>query len=33
MRDYETGEGLSEEDNETQLAMFADGDPIALKMK
>ena len=28
MRDYHTGEGLSEEDNEAHLAMFATADPI-----
>ena len=28
MRDYETGEGISEEDNEAYLAMFATTDPI-----
>ena len=28
MGDYETGEGLSEEDNEAQLSLFADADPI-----
>jgi hypothetical protein len=28
MRDYETGEGLSEDDTATQLAMFAAPDPI-----
>lgn len=28
MRHYDTGEGLSEEDNEAQLAMFAAADPI-----
>jgi hypothetical protein len=31
MRDYETGEGLSEDDTETQLAMFAAADPIRFK--
>ena len=28
MRDYETGEGISEEDNKAHLAMFATTDPI-----
>lgn len=27
MRDYETGEGISEEDNEAHLTMFATTDP------
>ena len=31
MRDYETGEGLSEDDTETQLAMFAAADLIRFK--
>nr|DAD43144.1 TPA_asm: hypothetical protein HUJ06_001374 [Nelumbo nucifera] len=28
MRDYETGEGLSEEEDETNLALFASADPL-----
>ena len=28
MSNYETGEGLSEEEHETQLVMFATADPI-----
>ena len=31
MRDYETGEGLSEEEDETNLALFASGDPFYFK--
>jgi hypothetical protein len=31
IRNYETDEGLSQEDTETQLAMFAAADPICFE--